>query len=177
MERSLADVLRLLEFRNVSEPSVDGTLLQDSTPDVARYEIDYSDGEQVFEVTIRRVPRRWLDVEPGRVVARVGGVPLALVSVAVGLRVEVVVDAVHSAHQAAVVTPAPDMIGGRLRLVVRDDVGTAYTFSSGEEGGGEHPWRVRRWFLPLPPAEATTLTLEFSGDEGDSIVRAPLRDG
>lgn len=178
MERSLSDVLRLLEFRNVPEPSVDAILLQDSTSDVARYEVDYSDREQVFEVTIRRVARRWLDVEPGHVVARVGGVPLTLVSVAVALRVEVVLDAAQAADQAPVVASAPDMIGGRLRVAVRDDVGTTYTLSSGEEGGSEHPWRVRRCFLPRPPADATTLTLEFSSDEGDPVVvQAPLADG
>jgi len=54
-------------------------------------------------------------------------------------------------------------------VVVRDDVATAYTFSSGEEGGSEHPWRVRRCFLPLPPAGATTLTLEFSTEDADPV--------
>jgi hypothetical protein len=52
---------------------------------------------------------------------------------------------------------------------VRDDVGTTYTFSSGEEGGSEHPWRVRRCFLPRPPAEATTLTLQLSTEEGEPV--------
>ena len=76
--------------------------------------------------------------------------PLELVSVSIGVRVEVTLDAVEALRQRDDVAAPPELIGGRLRLVVRDDVGTAYTLSSGEEGGSEHPWRVRRCFLPRP---------------------------
>ena len=60
MERSARDLLRLLEFRNETESDLSAVLLQDSSSDVVRYEVDYSDPEQVFEVTIRRVARQWL---------------------------------------------------------------------------------------------------------------------
>ena len=165
----------MLQIGNETESSLDVTVLQDSSPETARLEVDYADAEQVFEVVVRRVPRRWLEVAPGHVVATVAGTPLALLSVALGVRVEVTLDAHGRPPHESDVAWSLDPIGFGLRMSVRDDVGTTYTFSSGEEGGSEHPWRVRRCFLPAVPSDATRLTVEVTTERGDAVsVDLPL---
>jgi hypothetical protein len=55
-----------------------------------------------------------------------------------------------------------------------DDIGTTYRQVSGEAGGDGHPWRQRRRFLPLPPAQATVLRIAVS-EEPETVLAIPLQ--
>lgn len=175
MDRFPRDVLRGLEITNDTDSDLSTVLLEESA-EVGRLEVDYHDPEQVFEVVVRRVRRRWLELSGDRVLADVDGNRVALVSAVVGVRVEVTVDAVGDPGVVATSAPWPaELVARKVRLTVRDDVSTAYRATSGEAGGEGHPWRFRLCFMPAPPPEATTLTIEARADgRAPASITLPL---
>jgi hypothetical protein len=144
-------------------------------------DVDYGDPEHVFLVTVTRVPRVHLPTGSPSV-AELDGVQVRLVDVELANHVTVVLEgagplADQQSQQYAAAFEAWAAAGGRdgeppswpaerladLPYRLSDDVGTVYRMSSGEAGGGDHPWRSVWHHLPTPPSDARLLRIEFAG--------------
>lgn len=69
--------------------------------------------------------------------------------------------------------PPPPWPGGRLTsiaITVSDDVGTPYRRAWAEAGGMETEWRFMSTFLPGPPPDARSLSLNFSPPDGAPVT-------
>ena len=177
MPKPLRELLAALEVEHRGEPELHVVLIEESS-DAARYEVDYGAEDEVFDLAVTRVRRRRLGVPDPAVVARLEGVDVSLVSVALADQVEVTLD-------AGTVGPSPssgweawpaELITRGVTMTLADDAATRYRFTHGEAGGESHPWRVHRRFLPLPPPRATVLRLGFTtADHPPVTLSIPLR--
>ncbi|MGY1844015.1 hypothetical protein [Modestobacter sp. SYSU DS0875] len=154
--------------------------------------VDFGDPDHVFLATVTRVPRIHLPTgDP--VVAELGSVEVRLTDVELANHVTIVLEGTGpvAEEQVRAYTDAfttwgaapqhleapPSAPGERLsalRYWVTDDVGTAYSVSTGEFGGSEHPWRALLRFLPTPPADARRLQITV-GDGPAIDVPLPER--
>lgn len=153
---------------------------------VFHFDFRDDDPDNVYLVTVERVPRVRLPLEPPVVVGEVDGVRALLVRVSVANHVEVTLDAEDSprtrtlteaylAAEAVWVNASgpdqhpPESPGAErflhLLISVTDDAGTEYHMSSGSGGGSDTPWRMHWDFLPVPPPQARRLTIHFPAGE------------
>lgn len=60
---------------------------------------------------------------------------------------------------------------GRLSIALRDDLGTDYRFSQGSTGG-TYTEHLAEWlFVPVPPNDATNLTVDLDGEPKATVAR------
>jgi hypothetical protein len=60
---------------------------------------------------------------------------------------------------------------GRLPIALRDDVGTEYRFSRGSTGGTDTEHLAEWLFVPVPPDDATNLTVDLDGEPSVTVSR------
>jgi hypothetical protein len=168
----------------------------DSRVAPAGLHLDYGDGDRVFLVTVREVPRVPLALDGAVGLGDIDGVEVALVSVAVANHVEVGLDAlpgpvrnertrlfeaarsVWETAASPVPPPWPAEALGPPEIELSDDVGTDYRRVSGETGGEGSPWASLWRFLPRPPEAAGSLTLALTAPGHATVeVGLALPDG
>jgi hypothetical protein len=162
--------------------------------ELADYHLDYSDPDHVFRLTLRRVPRIRLPLGEPPLVRTVDGVAVVLASVGLANHVEVRLDALPGPardaatsafrqtmdawSQAAAVDPSldhppwPSDAYMWLPVEVSDDAGTTYRFDVGNSGGDGTEWVAERRYRPVPPPEASALTVTVRGDDVVTVTLA-----
>jgi hypothetical protein len=173
MSKTVSDVVRALRVEPGDETERHAELLHDGRG----LHVDFGEADQVFLVSVQRIPRRWLTVPSESTVGRIDGTVIAVHSVAIANHLEVTLDAVDAPEVAI---PAPsdarpwpgDRVMRKIHVAMSDERSTAYRLVSGEAGGEEHPWRACLRFLPLPPPNATVLDLNFSVGKASQLHMA-----
>jgi hypothetical protein len=179
---------------SAGDPSIARLDLMDPRVPRATLHLDYGDGDHVFLVTIREVPRVPLTLDQAVRVGDIDGVEVALASVAIANHVEIGLDALPgpirnerthlfqaarasweaAAQPGSVPPPWPAESLRPLVIGLSDDVGTDYRHVSGESGGEDTPWAAIWRFLPRPPEAAGQLRLAFTAP-GQATVDIELR--